>query len=208
MSRLISIAILITAYGCGTATTLPHEPDASGNRPASVSSDSPKHEHASPGATADAMDVATTIPIEVPLPTAETPVTVGAAVEPPEVHPGEVTTLIVRARIAPGWHIYGLDTGPDPAQPTQIRLDFPEDITGQGDWTAPSPATRASPLGMTSVYESEVNFKRQLKVAASPSLRSYHLPLQFIYQACDDAMCMPPTRVSLNVPLQILPQAE
>ena len=116
---------------------------------------------------------------------------------------GDVVTLTVRVRIARGWHIYGVRAGGGPAQPTKLNLTLPDEVTALGDWTAPSPEYETTALGISPVYQGEVDFSRKLKVSDSAAAGAFDVVCKVDYQACDHSKCLPPASIALTATLEI-----
>ena len=148
------------------------------------------------------------VAIEVAEPSETTPVTAGAATSSSEIHPGDTVTLIIRARIAPGWHIYGLGASSGPNQPTQIELTLPRDIAANGEWECTAPVSQVTSMGLVSVYSSEVTFSQQLKVSALEQRGVDSITCEFHYQACNHVRCLSPGVLKMTVPINLVPQKE
>jgi thioredoxin-related protein len=146
---------------------------------------------------------ATGIEISVERPTDIAPVTAGAVVSPKSASAGDVVTLTVRVRIAKGWHIYGVRAGGGPAQPTKLNLTLPDEITAPGDWTAPTPEYETTALGISPVYQGEVDFSRKLKVSDSAVAGAVNVVCKVDYQACDHSKCLPPANIALTTTLEV-----
>lgn len=129
-------------------------------------------------------------------PSARKPVVAQAVLSPATVHAGERTTLVVEARIAPGWHIYAADDSTGTSIPTTLKLKLPKGITTQGDWTYPAALPGHEGEGL--FYEGTVKFRRTLKVDARTGPGPLKIDCEFGYQACDATSCRPPTKVTVK----------
>ncbi|HET7102403.1 MAG TPA: thiol:disulfide interchange protein, partial [Terriglobia bacterium] len=58
-----------------------------------------------------------------------------------------------------------------------------------------------------SVYEGEVRVGSMLKVSESARPGAYQLRGKFMYQACNDHACLPPTSVPIEVSIRVAPSS-
>lgn len=111
---------------------------------------------------------------------------------------GGMATIVVRAEVSPGWHIYAKPAAA-PSTATSLTLELPEGIRPIGHWQ--NPKAEVDPLGPESgVYTGEVRFSHAIEVA--PSLRGeQQIGVVVTYQACNDRRCTQPVRKAIVVPL-------
>ena len=133
------------------------------------------------------------IAIDISDPSASAPVSVGAGVAPGEVHAGETVTLVVRAKLADGWHIYAADRESGSTVPTSLALNLPDGLEPVGDWKYPEPETSESVLGPIHVYHHEAVFAHNLRVAEGAQ-GNLNIQCEFGYQACNDDICHRPRK--------------
>lgn len=148
------------------------------------------------------------VAINVEQPTDAAPVMAAAALSSTDVHPGKKLSLVIRTRIAPGWHIYALGGASGPNQPTHIKLTLPTGIATGGPWEAPTPVNQMTPMGLVHVYKSDVLFSRQLSVSAAANFETDSITCKLHYQACDHTRCLRPDVVRLAVPLARIHEKE
>jgi DsbC/DsbD-like thiol-disulfide interchange protein len=141
-------------------------------------------------------------------PTDANPVSAAAEIAAATIRPGDSVLLNIRVRIAPGWHIYGLNGGLSPNHPTQIELSLPTGISAIGEWKAPAPDAQVTSLGLASIYSGEVVFSRQLIVSHKYQPEANRITCKLRFQACDHARCLRPDVLNLTVPLQVIPDKE
>ena len=143
------------------------------------------------------------VEIEVDEPSGANPVSIGAVVVPATVGPGELVTLLVRAKLASGWHIYAADRESGPTVATTLELQLPAGVEKKGDWQCPEPELYETVLGATYIYHDTADFLVPLRVAddAAGNLR---IACEFGYQACNDDICHVPTRQSVSVDLSVV----
>src|SRR5690606_7423050 len=86
-------------------------------------------------------------------PTEREPVTLNAAV----VAEGDSLAVIVKARMAPGWHIYRYVPPNMPYITTQPVLRLPDGMEASGEWTMSKPIPSQTDQGVL-IYEKEAWF--------------------------------------------------
>lgn len=137
--------------------------------------------------------------IAVGEPTTDHPLTASAAILEPSAGKGDTVTLVVRVKIAKGWHIYA-DVPEGSLLPvTELTLKLPEGIKAKGDWKLPDSVVKDE----FRFYEGDLVFSRKLVVGEGPIYLST-LDCTLHFQACDDELCLPPDerKWSLNLPIR------
>lgn len=157
-------------------------------------------------ADADALAVANSLAEEIVVarPTEGAPVQAAAAVVPSPLSQGASATLIVRVKIAPGWHIYAFGGNGGPNQPTRLELTLPEGCAAEGKWQSPASSALMGAQGMAEIYETEAIFKQPLRCASSMPIGRASIVCEVHFQACDHRRCLRPERLKLDVPIQIV----
>jgi hypothetical protein len=138
---------------------------------------------------------------EVPLPP--------GPVEPPEpgaekvafaaslVEDEQGLALVVRARIAEGWHLYAR-VGPGSAyRATSLAAELPAGLVADGDWLRP-PARPYAGQPATAVFEGAVRFRLPLTRAGALDTADLGA-VSISYQVCDAQRCLAPTTVRVPV---------
>lgn len=112
---------------------------------------------------------------------------------------GGTATIIVRAELSPGWHIYAKPAAA-PYTATSLTLELPEGIMPIGQWQ--SPKAKADPLGSESwIYTGDVTFSHAIEV--TPSVHGeQQIRIVVGYQACNELRCMQPMRKEIVVPFE------
>jgi DsbC/DsbD-like thiol-disulfide interchange protein len=146
--------------------------------------------------------------VDATQPKDSSPVTAAADISPATIGPGDTATLSIRIRIAPGWHIYALDGGSGPNQPTQIELMLPRGISAIAEWKAPVPGAQVSPTGLVSVYSGEAVFSRLLRASEEFEPATDSINCEFRFQACDHSRCLRPQSILLTVPIHVIADKE
>ena len=130
-------------------------------------------------------------------PDSKRPVVADASLVPSKGQAGSPWTLVIRVRLAPGWHIYAADRPTGGSIPTTLKLKLPEGVQARDDWEYPGPIP--DPLGQGWVYEGrELTFRRTLAVAPGVAAGPIQVGCEFGYQACDASSCRPPARINLQ----------
>lgn len=144
-----------------------------------------------------------TIDIPVEQPSADRPVTLGAAVDHTRVFPGDSILLVVRCKTAEPWYIYAVDGKEDIGVPTRLELQLPAGVTQQSPWQLPVAKPKHTPLGQVGTYATDVRFLVPLLV--NPLVQAGDLEVQcaFHYQACSESTCLSPASQKLVIPLKI-----
>jgi len=122
-----------------------------------------------------------------------------AEARPCAVGGGRTATIVVRAEVSPGWHIYAAPTAA-PSRATSLTLELPEGIRPIGHWEHPK--AEADPLGAGSrVYLGDVRFSHAIEVTPSVT-GEQRICVVVGYQACNDRRCMQPVRQEMWVSLE------
>jgi DsbC/DsbD-like thiol-disulfide interchange protein len=117
------------------------------------------------------------------------PVAWSATVRSPRANDA-VAHVVLRARIAPGWFVYGF-TQPN-GGPTALRIRLARGSPGQlGTIQAPPPRVEFDPGFRRNIskYSGSPTFVIPLRVAPS---RNQRVRIEVRYQACNATVCLPP----------------
>lgn len=129
---------------------------------------------------------------------AKTPVPIhfAATITPASAHPGEVATVVVKAVVDAGWHVYSVVPTPDGPSATVIE--------SFGNWAAVGATTEDAPIRKfdpnfgkkVGYHEGVATFSRQFRVSENAVAQT--LPsVTLHYQTCNDKICLPPTDVQI-----------
>ena len=118
---------------------------------------------------------------------------------------GSEFQVAVVADIARGFHMnshkpsdeYLIPTTLTPQLPAGFHLD--ETVYPNGELLK----FAFSPGKPLSVYTGSVTFKLRLSAQAGAQLGSATIPMTLRYQACNDAACLPPVKIPVNVSLNV-----
>lgn len=124
--------------------------------------------------------------LSCPQPDEQNPVTLNAQ----SVREGDSIAIIVKALMAPGWHIYAYVPPTQPYIAIDQILRLPENIRAVGDWKKTQPSASADDPGVL-IYEQEAVFiHKAVKLSAAPSEEVIRAGLY--YQTCNLRQCLPP----------------
>jgi len=112
---------------------------------------------------------------------------------------GALVTLVVRLKVADGWHTYGQVPEDVPYKPTKIDAQLPDGFRWNGGWQAPL-ETNGDVPGLTE-YRGDVVFIRQFYATTAVTKAKINGNVQF--QVCDVQRCMPAAKASFEVPVTI-----
>lgn len=140
-----------------------------------------------------------TAAIAIDEPTAEEPVTASAAILEPSAVKGDTVTLVVRVKIAKGWHIYAKVPEGSPYPVTEITLKLPDGITAKGDWQLPKSVAKDE----LRIYRGELVFSRKLAVGEEAKFLAT-IGCGLHYLVCNEEFCLPPgeRQWSLRLPIR------
>jgi thiol:disulfide interchange protein DsbD len=127
------------------------------------------------------------------------------SVDHSRVRPGEQVVLQADIEIEPGWHIYSSDLSGLGPVPTHFELDDSTTVIAFGAFQEP-PSKRVWDEG----FQMEVGwhsgtFQLSQALALSDNLPAGQILIegQFIYMACTETQCLPPTYQHFSIPLQV-----
>ena len=124
------------------------------------------------------------------------------------VHAGGTAKVAVLAQIKPGYHINDHKPSLDYLIPTKVVFESSPSFKVEKVVYPHGRPTKFefvdSPI---SVYEGELRLGSLLKVAGSAKPGSYPLRGKFMYQACNDHACLPPTSVPFEVSIRVAPSS-
>jgi hypothetical protein len=124
-------------------------------------------------------------------------------VEPQNVSAGGTTAVAVRASIAAGWSIHPLGAAHGPSLPTKLDLSLPANVEATADWVSPPASAPIDRPEAGSVYEGEVTFRRELKIADDAAANTAEIRCTVEFQACDTALCRRPEQRTLVTKLRV-----
>ncbi|MBV8879459.1 MAG: hypothetical protein JO332_05830 [Planctomycetaceae bacterium] len=128
------------------------------------------------------------------------PVVLHAEITPATAEPGEIVTLVVRLRIATGWHVYAAAPLQSGSQATQICMEAPPELIPRGEWLRPPGKPFES--GRT-IYSGEVILQHKLLVGKVNDGK-LEVPVQVSYEACNSDRCLPPASRKITTSISIL----
>jgi hypothetical protein len=112
---------------------------------------------------------------------------------------GALVTLVVRVKVADGWHVYAHVPNDVPYKPIKIDAQLPDSFRWSEDWETPL-ATDGDVAGLTE-YRGDLVFTRQFYSTAAIKKAKIDGDVQF--QVCDVQQCMPAAKATFEVPVTI-----
>jgi hypothetical protein len=119
--------------------------------------------------------------------------------------PGQALTVHITAEIESEWHLYGLKKIEGGPNATTLTVEKGQSFQSAGDIGA-SPAVSAydEAFGMNvEYYLGKAHFELPLRVPADGKPGQSVLKVVARYQMCNDTLCLPPKRVTLELPAEI-----
>lgn len=111
---------------------------------------------------------------------------------------GNEYELVFKLAIAKGWHIWSLTPGGDGLQmPPEFNIKKNPDVTVNGKATEAGHKVTGKMDGVdgdVSYFHDAVTYTQKLTVAKNTTIKG-----SYIYQVCDDHMCLPPKTVPFSV---------
>ncbi len=190
MRFLFPIVIAASLLGCDTSST--------NTRKTESSTDSTDQPIVADPVLADPA----TVQVNVGEPSHNSPVAVGAALDRNKAVVNGQAQLVIRAKIADGWHIYAADGPTGVGRPTKCVLKLPSGIMA-GQWSLPEAELKDSSQGPVGMYHDEVLLSVPLTISANVRPGEGQIECEFHYQPCTDQQCLRPTATKLVVPILI-----
>jgi hypothetical protein len=134
-------------------------------------------------------------------PESSTPVTAILAVTPARIAAGKSADLLVKVRVLPLYHIYGLNKSGSENAPTTLKLELPKGMKLKGDWKAPAPKKGK---GKSRIYENEVVFRATLAIDKATPFGKHTVKCEMAYQVCDEELCWPPAKLDLATEIEVI----
>ena len=123
------------------------------------------------------------------------PVQWSLEIQPATASPGKRAVARLTATIEEGWRLYAPTTPKGGPIPTELTLTDSPAVEG---WTVhqPEPKTKFDPnfQSETQTYNDEVVFLFDLTLSENAELGTTELEANTCYNACNDRLCLPPTR--------------
>jgi DsbC/DsbD-like thiol-disulfide interchange protein len=128
-------------------------------------------------------------------------VTVATLADPPTVSPGDTFQLVVRVRIASGYHIYSTKASEGSFSPTSLTFILPDELAFAGDWVFPPPIITQTG---ESVYRDSVLFRRQVKVQLNAVPKQLSIKGELLCQACNPDLCFPARKLPISASVAVV----
>ncbi len=130
------------------------------------------------------------------------PVSFSVKKSPKQVKVGQAFKVHIKAHIKGDWHIYAVHLDPDAGPfPTKITTsDKALKIDGKIKESKSETAFDPNFNAQVSWHSKSASFTIPLKLADKPTKK---LAVNIKYQACNDKVCMPPTKKSISIPTKV-----
>lgn len=140
---------------------------------------------------------------EESIPDPKSVVNATASATPARVKAGRRVRVEITAEIRSGYHINSNRPAGDYLIPTELRLKSPAGFSLEKiDY--PTAHLESFPFASKKipVYDGKVSFVAWLRAneAAGPQ----RLEFELSYQACNDRLCLPPARISVTAPIEVI----
>ncbi|MFN3346499.1 MAG: cytochrome c biogenesis protein CcdA, partial [Candidatus Bipolaricaulaceae bacterium] len=130
---------------------------------------------------------------------------VQVVVVPPEpVPPGGETQALIRLDIFPGWHINAHAPSQAFLIPTRLELHWPPGFSAEERWPAPEVRKLRIADVALELYEGLIEVGLRIRVGSDVVPTIYRVKGRLHYQACNDEVCVPPTRVEFELPVEVV----
>ena len=123
----------------------------------------------------------------------------------PAVKRGEKFQAVLTAQIADGWHLYSMQPIANGPMATRIEVPGGQAFEAAGNILASDPLVAFDPNFEMNVeyYETEAKFRIPLKPASRTSAGRHPLTIDVVFQTCNDHICLPPTKTSVNASILV-----
>jgi hypothetical protein len=135
------------------------------------------------------------------------PVAVSAICKPATLHPGEEAQLIVQFEIEPGWHVQSHSPSREELVATEVRIPRNSRVAA-GEVSYPAGEEIEVGGEKLRVYSGGKRIMIPVSVAGNAAAGDVSIPLEVVYQPCDDRRCLAPVRTDLAVGLKIEPRLD
>jgi hypothetical protein len=109
--------------------------------------------------------------------------------------------LVVRVRIASGYHIYSTKASEGPFSHTSLTFILPDELVFAGDWVVPPPTiTQAG----ESVYRDSILFRRPVKVGLNAGPKQLSIKGELLCQACNQDLCFPARKLPISASVAVV----
>jgi thiol:disulfide interchange protein len=119
--------------------------------------------------------------------------------------PGSAFTMLVKAEIEFGWHLYAISQPSGGPIPTEVNLVVADPFVSGGPLETEKPIEGFDPNFnlVTEYYDDHTVFRVPVKVAANAKDGRYTLTINVRYQSCNDTLCIPPRSQALKMTMVV-----
>ena len=118
---------------------------------------------------------------------------------------GSSFTMLVKAEIEFGWHLYAINQPPGGPIATEVTLAAASPFTSGGPLETEKPIEGFDPNFnlVTEYYDDQTVFRVPVKIAPNAKDGRYTLVINVRYQSCNDTLCIPPRSQALKTVLVV-----
>ena len=128
-------------------------------------------------------------------------VTAAAMIYPTSASRGDIVTLFVKVRVAPGHHIYALEKPGTRNLPTSFETELPvSTLRPEGPWRGPEPKVNEDG---SRTFSGDLLFQRRFRVEPQAATGACEAVLKLNFQVCNEALCWPPATIPLKFQLKV-----
>jgi hypothetical protein len=145
-----------------------------------------------------------TIPqIDVASPSDTNRVTAALVAHPKPARYGETITLFVKARVAPGCHIYALEDSGSKIMPTSLTNRPSHFFKPDGPWRGPQPKVKDDG---SRTLSGDILFQRRYNIVDQGigPMFGEKIAVDLTFQVCNEALCWPPETIHLETLINVL----
>ncbi len=123
------------------------------------------------------------------------------------VEAGTTATVVLRAAIEPGWHLYSMTVPAGGPIPTTITVVEDRIFAPGGTPREPTPIPWFDQnFNMeTNYFESSVDFEVPVRVKPDAAAGQHELTVKIRFMLCNDSSCLPPQTRTVSAVLQVIP---
>lgn len=118
---------------------------------------------------------------------------------------GSSFTMLVKAEIEFGWHLYAINQPPGGPIATEVNLAAAPPFTSGGPLETEKPIEGFDPNFnlVTEYYDDQTVFRVPVRIAPTAKDGRYTLVINVRYQSCNDTLCIPPRSLALKTTLVV-----
>lgn len=132
------------------------------------------------------------------------PVRIAPFTAPLTLQPGGSAEIALRIEILPPWHVNAHEPSQKFLIPSSLELSLPPGFTAEERWPAPEKKELAISRTPLELYSEDFVVTLVLRAEKTLAPGDYAIEGKFLYQACNDEVCLPPAAVSFTIPVGVI----